>query len=92
MALSNLPGPWYWELRGKWWWRINRDQGIEDGPHEEPLWEVHVYEPGNGWRIIPNVGNEVGAKALRQRLRMEHPEWGLLLVGPIRLRSRPARR
>jgi hypothetical protein len=33
MPLSNLPGPWRWERRNGFWWRVHQTQGIEDGPH-----------------------------------------------------------
>lgn len=33
MPLSNLPGPWRWEKRNGYWWRIHTELGIEDGPH-----------------------------------------------------------
>ena len=33
MPLSNLPGPWRWEVRNGWWWRIHDQLRIEDGPH-----------------------------------------------------------
>lgn len=33
MPLSNLPGPWRWEKRNGFWWRVHLEQGIEDGPH-----------------------------------------------------------
>lgn len=33
MPLSNLPGPWRWEQRNGYWWRIHDQLRIEDGPH-----------------------------------------------------------
>jgi hypothetical protein len=33
MPLSNLPGPWRWEKRAGYWWRIHIVLDIEDGPH-----------------------------------------------------------
>lgn len=33
MPLSNLPGPWRWERRRGYWWRIHTVLDIEDGPH-----------------------------------------------------------
>lgn len=33
MPLSNLPGPWRWEVRNGLWWRIHDQLRIEDGPH-----------------------------------------------------------
>jgi hypothetical protein len=33
MPLSNLPGPWRWEKRDGYWWRVHQEQHIEDGPH-----------------------------------------------------------
>jgi hypothetical protein len=33
LPLSNLPGPWRWEKRNGYWWRVHQEQHIEDGPH-----------------------------------------------------------
>lgn len=33
VPLSNLPGPWRWERRRGYWWRIHDELRIEDGPH-----------------------------------------------------------
>jgi hypothetical protein len=33
VPLSNLPGPWRWEKRDGFWWRVHQTQHIEDGPH-----------------------------------------------------------
>lgn len=46
MPLSNLPGPWRWERRNGFWWRVHQTQGIEDGPHN---WnELNLAQGGFG--------------------------------------------
>lgn len=32
-GLANAPGTWRWEQRRGWWWRINDELNITDGPH-----------------------------------------------------------
>jgi hypothetical protein len=64
MALSNLPGPWDWKLRDEHWWRIHRDQGIEDGPHARPYCHdcklsivIDPYGGSSAWVHMSNRAN-----------------------------------
>jgi hypothetical protein len=48
MPLSNLPGPWRWEKRNGYWWRIHLEQHIEDGPHRWDELNLHLGGFGDG--------------------------------------------
>jgi hypothetical protein len=59
MPLSNLPGPWRWEKRNGYWWRIHQEQHIEDGPHRWNELNVGLGGFGEGSRWLDRDGEPI---------------------------------
>jgi hypothetical protein len=59
MPLSNLPGPWRWEKRNGYWWRIHDEQRIEDGPHRWNELNLGLGGYGDGSRWLDRDGEPI---------------------------------
>jgi hypothetical protein len=59
MPLSNLPGPWRWEKRNGFWWRIHDELRIEDGPHEWNELNIGLGGYGEGSRWLDRDGEPI---------------------------------
>jgi hypothetical protein len=59
MPLSNLPGPWRWEKRNGYWWRIHQTQGIEDGPHTWRALNLNLGGYGDSSRWLDRDGEPI---------------------------------